>query len=205
MINEVLEVKKYLNGDCITPKGIYRACYLLAKWYKQQDKSPLEIRKLIFEWGKKFNIFIKYDVNTIIYHAINDKRKLNEDIVVKISKNDFKRITECVDRKNTQITALALLCYAKVFADSDSEITISSVDLGNWLNIDDSRLRRNHIKELIDFGYISKITRTQKYVWEKKSNSSKNTYKVNAPIRNTGDFELHGNDIMELYKKLLMI
>ena len=70
MINEILEVQEYLDGKNINKKCLYRTCFMLAKWYKQQGLSNVEIREKIFEWGKKYNIYIKYKGGILLWKKI---------------------------------------------------------------------------------------------------------------------------------------
>ena len=205
MINEVLEVKKYLEGNNITSNNLYRICYMLAKWYKEKGLSHINIRQSIFNWGKKYNVFIKYNVNNIIYQALEDKQRLKDNVIVKINQNDINEIDKRFDSKNTKLVALAMLCYAKAYADRDKEFTISSIAMGSWLKIDAGNLRSIYLKELIDFDYISKVqTPTNNYTWNKNNKSKSCRYKINVDIHNTGCFVLIDNDIISLFNKIFI-
>ena len=57
MINETLLVKQYLNGENINEGIMYRICYLLSKWYKENGiNSKLEIRNNIFKTSNTIKI-----------------------------------------------------------------------------------------------------------------------------------------------------
>ena len=86
-----------------------------------------------------------------IAHAEENPNPLTMNPCVRVSRKEAAEIARRFDRKNTRLTALAMLCYAKTFADLNGEFSISSVSLGCWLGIADSNLRGIYIKELADF------------------------------------------------------
>lgn len=200
LINEILEVQEYLDGKNINKKCLYRTCFMLAKWYKQQGLSNVEIREKIFEWGKTYNIYIKYNVNSIIYQALEDKHRLRGDeAVVRISQSDIDEITRRFDSVPCRKTALGILCYAKVSADRDNEFNISALSLSNWLHFDSGNMSGRYLKELIDFEYIAKINNSSTYSWDKNVKSTSLRLKLLVPIDNKGDYILENNDIEKLY------
>lgn len=203
LINEILEVQEYLDGKNINKKCLYRTCFMLAKWYKQQGLSNVEIREKIFEWGKKYNIYIKYNVNSIIYQALEDKHRLRGDeAVVRISQSDIDEITRRFDSVPCRKTALGILCYAKVSADRDNEFNISALALSNWLHLYSSNMSSRYIKEMIDFEYIQKINSTVTYSWDKNVKSNSLNLKILVPIENKGEHILVDNDIEGLFDEI---
>lgn len=203
LINEMIEVNSYLNRKVDTKKlqqNLYRVCFLLAKWYKEQGLTPVEIREKIFLWAKEKNIYIKHNVNDIIKRALEDKTRLKDNVVVKISEGDLAEINRRFDNKKTKFVALAILAYAKVYADRDREFNLSSVEFGNWVGIHHSNLRRRYLTELIDFGYISKLVAPKSsFKWD---GDTANKYKIHVPIHNDGKYILDNNDIRGLYYKI---
>jgi len=198
MINEVVEVKNYLAGDNINSKNLYRTVSLIAKWFREQGKSHIEIRNAIFEWGKQYNIYIKYNINNIIYKTMDDSTLLKNDTVVKINKNDIEEINSRFSSKNAKLTALSLLCYAKVHADKDKTFNVSSVALSAWIGIAASNLSSRYFRELYDFGYITKLE-TPKNTFKWSSDKKNSVYQINVNIHNSGDYSLIDNNIHELY------
>lgn len=205
MINEILEVKEYVSGKNINKKSLYRTCFMLAKWYKQQGLTNVEIREKIFEWGNKYNVYIKYNVNSIIYQALEDKHRLRgDDAVVYINDGDVAEITRRFDSVISRKTALAILCYAKVSADQNSEFSISSLALSQWINCSSSSMSEKYIKELIDFEYIQKSVSGKKYAWDTPDKVSVKSLKIKilVPIENTGKYVLVDNNIDKLYSDI---
>lgn len=200
MINEILEVQEYLDGKNINKKCLYRTCFMLAKWYKQQGLSNVEIREKIFEWGKKYNIYIKYNVNSIIYQALEDKHRLRGDeAIVRINQADIDEITRRFDSVPCRKTALGILCYAKVTADRDNEFNISALALSNWLNLNSGHMSGRYLKELLDFEYIEKVNNLSTFSWDKNVKSTSLRLKLLVPIENKGEYILEENNVDKLY------
>lgn len=202
-INEVIECKDYLEGRNIDTKCLYRICYMLAKWFKQEGFSHIEIRDAIFRWGKQHNVYITYNVNKIIYTALEDKKRLKDNVVIKINQNDISEIKKRFDGNNTRLLALALLCYAKANANQDGEFSISSVALSNWLGLNRGNLSSRALSELIDFGYVERVSPAPGYVWKPADKADKYkqwNLKINVPLFNSGGVELVDNNILDLYK-----
>lgn len=202
MINEVVEVQEYIEGKNIVKNNLFRICYLLAKYYKEKRMSHVEIRKSIFDWAKENKIYITYNLNNIIYQALRDKQRLKDNIIVRTNQGDIDEIKSRFDSKNTRLTALALLCYAKAYADRDKEFTLSTVSLGAWIGIDDSNLRKFYLRELLDFEYISRVENKDNFSWNKNKSSKLIRYKINVDIHNSGNIQLDNNDIEILYNQI---
>ena len=203
MVNEVSEVRQYLDGQNINEKSIYRICFMLAKWYKQQGLSHIRIRETIFEWGKKYHINIDCNLNRIITRVMNDKHRLRGDeTTVRVSKEDVEEIIRRFDNSTVRRTALAVLCYAKVAADSDGEFSISLTALSDWLKISKSTTSTKCFEELCDFSYVEKLERKTLYSWDNKIRSKTLVLKMLVPIENKGEFVLADNDINGLYEKI---
>lgn len=201
MINEVVEVKSYLIGNNINQKNLYRIVTLLAKHFKEQGKSHIEIRNSIFEWGKQHNIFIKYKVNSIIYKVVEDTTPLQGDTVIKINKNDIEEINSRFSSKNSKLVALALLCYDKAHADKNKAFDISSVALSAWTGIAASNLSSRYFRELYDFGYLTKLESPQNtFKWD--SDKKNSVYQLSVSTHNSGDYLLVDNNIHDLYSEV---
>lgn len=210
MINEALLVKDLLNGTGINKKCLYQHCYLMSKYYLELGYSKFETRQKIFDWAKKYSLWLNADktnLNQIIYKAHMDKRPLRKDVQVYVSRADIERINERFDNTRTQKIALALLCYAKAAADSDNCFDISVLSFSNWMNIDQTQLYRKYLKELQTFEYIEPVDKNKKntFSWNKKIKSKSARFKMLVPLRNKGEYELTGNDIDTLYNECFSI
>ena len=199
MINEVVEVKEYLEGKNINKKNIYRMCYLLSKWYKENGMTHEEIRNSIFKWANSYGIYITHNLNNIIYLALEDKLRLKDNIQIKINNGDIEEIKRRFDTKNTRLVALSLLCYAKAHADRDKLFSISLKALSCWIGITAQNLSTRYIKELYDFGYLDINRTTFKYDYK---TVKQNIYKLKVDIHNNGNYLLVDNNIMDLYSKI---
>ena len=203
MINEVLEAKDYIAGKNLNKYNLYRTVYLMAKYHIMQGVPIPDIRQKIFDWGRENNIWIKYSVNDITIRAAEDKSPLLCPESVNVSSDDVARIVRLFDTPRVQCCALALLCYAKVYANKNGEFPLSSIPFSNWVGIDRSYFQRKVAKELDMFGYVKVINVPQKKPrWDKGEHLSTNRYKMLVPYDNVGEYKLSGNDIQGLFREL---
>lgn len=205
MINETILVQQYLEGKNINSNCLYRTCFLLAKWYKEQGiEDKLQVRTNIFEWANKYGVYLPLYLNACIDNAFGDERRLTENVIVRVSEEDIIEIKRRFDNKKTRKVALAILCYAKTFANSKGEFRISQVSFADWVKIDPANIGRRHFRELIDYGYMSKVDGgdSKHNFWNKDVKTKMNKYKIIVPIRNTGDYILEDNNIEKLYEEI---
>ena len=204
MINEVYETQQYLDGDNIITTNLYRICYLIACYYKERGLKKIEIREALFEWGKQYHVFIKYNVNDIINRVFATERaKLLRNPVVKINKQDIAEIKKRFDDNKTRLVALAMLCFAKAHGTKDGEFSISSVGLGAWLNISRKTLRSKYIKELIEYEFLSEVEKPQNNMrWDKSYDTQSTQYRINHPLHNSGNVTLFNNDMKQLFSEV---
>ena len=206
MIDEIREAEDYINGKNIVKENLYRICYLMSCYYKSQNIEKLETRQKIFEWGRQNNIWIKYDVNQIITRAYESPNSTFNSPVIKINKQDIVNIKDMFDGHKVRKVALALLCYAKAYANKNREFYISSVALGAWLGINRKALRNRYIKELIDFGYLQEVhKRKNSNIWDQPFSEQGTKYKINNSLHNSGEHVLESNDIDKLYLEIFSI
>ena len=203
MINEQYEVSQYLAGNNINKKCLHRICFLLAKYYNEQGLNHLEIRNEIFAWGREYNTYFPFSVNSVIYQALEDKHKLRGKTDVYINNEDIQQILSRFDSKNCKLLALAILCYAKVAANSDGEVAISTVAFSSWLKMQQSHISGRYIPELIDFDFMEKLGDEETYfMWDKKTLSKNRRYKLKVPLVNEGTYVLADNDIFQLAQEV---
>lgn len=203
MINEQYEVNQYLEGKNINKKCLHRICFLLAKYYKEAGLNHLEIRNKIFDWGKEWGVYFPFSVNSVIYQALEDKNKLRGKTDVYINNEDIAQILSRFDSKNCKLLALAILCYAKVAANSDGEVAISTVAFSSWLKMQQSHISGRYIPELVDFDFMEKLGDEETYfMWDKKTLSKNRRYKLKVPVVNDGIYTLVDNDIFSLAQEV---
>jgi len=199
LIDEVLEVKDYLDGKNIDKKCIYRICYLIAKYYKQQGLPFLEIRDKIFYWGKQHNVYISCNLNGIINRVLKDNVPLRESSIVRISNSDIDEITRRFDSKPLRLFALSLLCLSKVSANNKGEFDCSISAVSNWIKVNRGNLNHRYLTELINYRYIERTSDEKVLSWNGNVKSKSLMLKMNVPLRNNGKYKLDGNDIFGLY------
>lgn len=202
LIDETVEVKHILEGK-FSKQNLYNIYYLLVRYYNEQGLEASEIRKNIFDWANSHELFVSYKLNVMIDKSIGENRKLSKNVAVYINDDDVKNIKSLFDLKRTRLTALGILCYAKIHANKNSEFSISSCALGAWLNIYHTNLRDRYIKELCTFGYLSKVeTPSNNKKWAKSDSEKSTKYKINVNIENYGKYKLIDNNIELLYEEL---
>jgi len=205
LLNEKNEITALLKGERINKKYTYRSCYLLAKYYKSLDYDLIKIREEIFSWAKKYEIYITDDLNSIIQRVFKDKKELAENIEIKISNKDIEEIIKRFDRYNTRLTAFAILCFAKKHANKNGTFYMSRIGLSNWIGIKQTNLSNRHVKELIDFGYIEKITKNDiKHIKIKNKQVSKMLiYKIKVSYLNIGEYIVEDYDIRKEFENII--
>jgi hypothetical protein len=202
MIDERNEALGYLDGMGLNADNLYRMCWLLICLYKEQGLTPCAIRDKLFEWGKKHRVWIKYDVNSIITRVFDAQNNMLRSPIVKVSKQDVERIKKSYFNKKVRLVALAMLLYAKAYANKKKEFYISSVGLGAWLGISRKTLRGKYIKELVDFEYLVEVeARAVGNEWNKEDGAQSIKYRLNVPLYEDGEYEMEGNDIYKLYNE----
>ena len=203
MIDEIYEVNQYLEGKSVVLNNLYRVCWLMARWHREQGHTRLETRNKIFEWGNRHNTYIKYNLNDILNRVYDVENYISlKTTKVKINRLDIDNINERFDNKKTKLVALSLLCYAKAKADKSGEFSISSVNLGAWLGINRKMLVNRYIKELIDFEYLEIISKpSNNSRWNKPQDEQITRYRLNVPLHNSGDLHLVNNDMRVLFSQ----
>lgn len=201
----MLEVKQYLAGKTVSERGRYRAAYQLARWYTQEGYGFKETRNKIFEWAKTSNNYLKYNVNDIVTAARKCNERLKDNVIVRVSEDDVNEIVRLFDNFNTRKVALALLCYAKVYANKDGEFYISMSALAEWIGIARQNISQRCLPELVALEYIERTPDdTLTSYWHKRKKQHTHKYKttrlrINTSLYNDGCFQLHDNNIEALY------
>lgn len=204
MVNEILLVEQLLNGNGINERCLYQHCYLLSKYYLQSGCDALQTRRLIFDWAKANKLFLDASVlnlNQVIFKAERDKRRLRDDIPVRISEQDIYEITYRFDNEKVRKVALAILCYAKASANSDDRFTLSVESFCNWVGYKHSVMYEQYLKELQKMKYIEKMKKSNKqtFSWNRNVKTKASEYKILVSIANIGKYQLHDNDIDALF------
>lgn len=210
MIDEVFEIKEYLNGKKINERGRYRAAYLIARWFTQEGLDFCATRDAIFEWSKRTGNYIKYNVNDIVTGARACTDRLTDNVTICVSENDINHIVRLFDSRKARLLALAILCFAKQHANRDGVFNISMSALSDWIGISRAQISSNYLPELITLGYVERVESVQPVSrWhrdkELKTSRYKSTrLKINASLYNAGKYKMRNNDIEKLYDEIFV-
>lgn len=200
------EVNRLLDGKFHKKEGIYRACLLLTKYYKNINKTPLEARLEIVSWMRKYNVGIDFELNALIDRIYKTNIPFVDNIHITISKKEMQDIFDRFDNEKVRYTAFLILCIAKLRGNKYQVFDVSLSGLSHWGDIGYSNLKQNIIKELITFSYIELITNS--HVKSKlvditknqyKSFSKSNTYKLLVNMYDDEDFIIE--DDLDMQKK----
>lgn len=207
MLNEKNEIDAILNGKRINKKYTYRSCYLLAKYYKSLGYEHIKIREEIFNWANKYGVYITDDLNSIIQRVFKDKKDIIDFVEIKISNDDIYEIVKRFDKYNTRLTAFAILCYSKMYADKNRIFQMSLVGLSNWISIQQQNLSTRIIRELIDFDYIEKINKDKYLRIIRKNHNITHpiVYKIKTSILNQGDYIFYDDNIRDEFDNIITI
>lgn len=204
IINERQEVREYLDGIGLHRDIEYRICFLLAKWfYECGDTTVVKIRNHLKKWAKDNDFYFTVAMNPIAARVIeNDMHLLEPE--VHISNDDIAIIKECFDTYNEQIVALAVLCYAKAYADEDGTFKLSQRLLGHWIGMNKKTVHK-YLQNLENMEYITLCETGEINSWYHKTVVSQmNSYKFNVPVMNEGEFSLDDNNIKAFYELLFL-
>lgn len=204
MIDEVAEVKQYLAGKPPEEKSrLYRACYMISKYLKEDGMSPVDAVSFIDKWldGSGHG---KINLLQCVNAAYMNVNKLKRGRRVLVSSDDVKAIVEHAPTKNDRKVALALLCNAKAFADKKGIFQASTEAVASWVGIKGSNIRGRSIDRLCKWGYIEKVDtyRGKAAGRFSKYSRSASCFRLLVPWKNTDGVELVNNDIDSLYSEL---
>lgn len=204
MIDEVAEVKQYLNGEHLEHKrNYYRACYLVTRYYKQlgmnEEQTFLEVAK----WVRQFGLKLDFSLAGCVSAAYVNQHMLRSGVTVWISQEDADNIRLYSANRQDRRVALALLCCAKAYANEDGEFCASSCALATWLGMDSSNLRSRHIDRLERLGYLKRIGRMDTmHGWQKNYWRNSYRFRILVPYHQDGKWKLVANDIRTLYEQV---
>lgn len=204
MVDEMAEVRKYLSGQQLErQENLYRACYMVAKYYKQLGCDEETIFHNTAEWARTYNLTLSFSLAGCVAAAYMNDRALRDGNVVRISRQDADTIRMYARNKPGRRVALALLCCAKGYAASDGSFVASSGALSSWLGMDACNVRGRYIPRLVQTGYLEKLpTQETLHGWQKNYYRNACRLRLKVPYVDDGEWELRNNDIRTLYEQV---
>lgn len=204
MIDEVAEVKQYLNGECLEDsRNHYRACYMISKYYKKLGMTRKEIFDTVSEWAAANHIRPVFSLISCVSAACENERELHSGPTVSFSQADVDCIRKYSRNREDRRAALALMCCAKCYADADGSFSASSSALASWLGMDAGNLQRRQIRHLCEFGFVEKLPPKETMKgWKKNFYRQAYRFRLLVPYDRSGPWELQHNDIRGLYERV---
>ena len=202
MIDEVAEVKQYLDGNGLEDsRNHYRACYMITRYYKGLGLTKGEIFQEVTAWIGKYGLKPKFSVVSCISAAYENDNELRDGATVRISGDDADRIRLYTRTKEDRRVALALLCCAKCYTEEDGSFVASASGLSSWLGMDVSNLRQRQLRHLLEFGFVERVYDDSTLKgWKKNYYRRASRFRLLVPYDNTGQWALEHNDIRKLYE-----
>lgn len=204
MIDEIAETEKYMSGKPPEDRQkLYRACYMISKYLKEDGKSPVDAVSFLKDWTSERGPG-KVNILQCVNAAYMNDNKLRRGRKVAISPEDVEAIIEHSPTDNDRKVALALLCNAKAFADKKGVFQASTEAIGNWVGMSGANVRGRNIKRLCEWQYIEKIDTDKGKASGRfsKYHRTSSCFKLLVPWKNSGGVELVDNDIDSLYDAL---
>ncbi len=200
MIDEIAEVKNYMAGEPPEDRQqMYRACYMIAKYMKEDGKSPVDTVSFLNEWSGRSTRGV--NLLQCVNAAYTNENKLRRGGQVYISDADVEAIIEHSPTETDRKVALALLCNAKAFADRRGVFQASTEGLASWLGMKGPNVRGRNLRRLVEWRYIDKIDTGKGKTSGRFTKYSRGVscFKILVPYENTGKYALKDNDINSLY------
>ena len=206
MIDEVAEVKTYLDGEKVDNSNIhYRACYMITKYYKKLGHSESDCFLKVAEWVRRYGLDLNFSLAGCVASAYMNTRELRCGATVRISQKDVDTIRMYSTNKQDRRVALALLCCAKSYAGKDGSFVASSCAMASWLGMNDANMRKRNINRLLSLGYVERLENENNVRgWQKNYWRNSYRFRLLVPYDRTGEWELVNNDIRKLYEQVFV-
>ena len=203
MIDEVAEVKQYLDGNRLEDgRNHYRACYMITKYYKQLGMTKKDTFDKVSQWASEHGLQPKFSLIGCVNTAYENDVALRHGGTVKISQADVDCICKYSRNRADRRVALALMCCAKSFADENGVFVASSGALGSWLGMCSPNIRQRHLRYLQDYGFVERIDTVETmHGWRKNYFRQASRLRLLVPFDKDGEWELINNDIRRLYEQ----
>lgn len=201
MIDEISEAKGYLIGD-VPVRNPYRACYTIAKFFKNNGTDARAALETITEWIRLNNIDMQSSPAQCVWAAYQNESEISNEKPVHVSYDEIRQIKMVASTRSERILLLAMLCCAKTYADKDGLFSISFTRLASWIGYDTENLRKRVLNVMERFGVINVFKHKDTLRgWKKGVNKCYKQYKLNIHYEDGGELALVNNDIVDLYNR----
>ena len=160
------------------------------------------IRNKLKDWAKENDFFFEVAMNPIATRVIENDMRLKSGMSVFINDDDINLIADRFDTYEERLMALAILCYAKLYADDNGVLKLSQSSISHWTKLN-RRTVAKYMKVLEDLEYITKEEQGETKSWYSTTVITLlDKYRVCVPLFNVGYFEINDNDIVGLYHRI---
>jgi hypothetical protein len=201
MINEQVLVDQILAGKRINVYQMRYIVTLLSRHFLSQGLDKVQTRNKIFAWANSHGYYVKVYVKHIVEDSYCDLQPLNADVKVYINNSDIELIKSVSKTGLERKTALAFLCYAKIYADADGVVEMPISTVVDWIGQKNPQNVYNRIMPvLLERGFFTNEEDVHK--WFGKIVKRTRTMRICHKLNNNGKHELINNDFQELYDSI---
>ena len=202
MINEKLMVEQLLAGKKINIYQMRSVCSLLARHFLLLGFNEVETRNKIFEWATSNKYYVKVGLKRIVTDVADDLQVLRDVTPVYINSADIAFIKACGHTKLEKKLALAILCYAKIYADSDGVMELPISSICDWIGQPDPKNAYNRLlPTLLEKGFFTNEEDINKWNGRVVTKRTR-TMRINHELVNRGKLCLENNDINKLFDEI---
>ena len=201
MLNEIELVKSIISDGVSDKEFVYRSLYMLAQYYLFEKHMTKEqsYQQILF-WAGENNLLEftdKYNLNSIVDRVFEKREKLRGDFEVHLNKKDITEIATRFSANRTRLIALVMLCLDKIYHGDKFECP--AAEMAYWLKMQRTHITGRHIKELVDYNYITVENKVEYDVFGRPTGGHKNnTYQLTCHTHNQGNIIVNSNNIQSL-------
>jgi hypothetical protein len=174
---------------------------LLSRHYLVSGLNEVDTRNAIFKWANAYHYHVKIGVKRVIHDVSVDLSPLRGATRLFINDYDIAFIKNVAKTKLERKIALAILCYAKMNADTDNMIEAPLSTIADWVGQKNPHNMYTRIlPKLLQRGFFTNEEDVHK--WHGRITKRTRTMRICHTLTNRGKHELIDNDIIGLYNSI---
>lgn len=201
MLNEIELVKTMIEDGVSDKEFVYRSLCMLSQYYLfEENFSKEQTYQKVLLWAGNNDLldFVdKYNLNLIVDRVFDKKQRLRGEFEVHLNKKDITEIATRFSANRTRLVALIMLCLDKIYCGEQFECP--AAEMAYWLKIQRTHITGRHIKELVDYNYITVKNEIEYDVFGRQTGGHKNNiYQLTCHTHNQGTIIVNSNNIQTL-------
>ena len=201
MLNEIELVKTIINEGVKDKEFVYKSLCMLAQYYLfEQHLTKEQTYQQMLIWSGDNNVLDladKYNLNSIVDRIYEKKESLRGNFEVHLNKKDIIEIATRFSSNRTRLVALVMLCLDKIYHGKQFECP--AAEMAYWLKIQRTHITGRHIKELVEYNYVTVENKIEYDIFGRQTGGHKNNlYQVTYHTHNQGTTIVNSNNIQHL-------